>query len=310
MAYLPDSNTEDININIGAKADAVATTDTGAFSLIALFKRLLEKFTTLNAKDFSTSAKQDLLLAELQLKADLNETQPTSDLSVITLLSLQPFQIQKGLVSGVSFVNKSGRNSNITSGSVPEDMWNASTIYTGFPTGSPETLQFFSSNVGDTGTLTYTYLATSSSTAWQTATVTLNGTTPVSGVSAYRVHTANYNSGSPTTFNIGTITCRHSVTTANVFFNMPIGTSQTYSAVYTIPSGSTGFVKKIFCDVNTTTSVAIQGALWIRRFGMSPRLQRNFNISNAIDHHEEDLYLKLPALTDITMRITNTLNGS
>jgi len=229
---------------------------------------------------------------------------------ITKLLNLQPLEIQKGLVPGVSFVNKSGRNPNITSASAPEDMWNSSTTYTGFPTGAPEILQFFSSNAGDTGTLTYIYLATSSSTAYQTATVTLNGTTPVSGVSAYRVHTANYSAASATGFNLGTITCRHSTTTTNIFFQMPIGTSQTYVAVYTVPSGSTGFVRNVFCDVNTTTNVAIQGALWIRRFGMSPRLQRNFNISNAIDHHEQELYLKLPALTDITMRITSSSSAS
>lgn len=37
----------DIETNIGAKADASATTDTGTFSLISLFKRLLTKVTTL-----------------------------------------------------------------------------------------------------------------------------------------------------------------------------------------------------------------------------------------------------------------------
>ena len=38
-----ETNTEDISTAIGAKADTVATTDTGTFSLIALFKRLLGK---------------------------------------------------------------------------------------------------------------------------------------------------------------------------------------------------------------------------------------------------------------------------
>jgi len=66
------------SVDLGVKADSAASSDTGTFSLISLFKRLLEKFTTLNTKDFSTSAKQDLLLAELQLKADLTDTQPVS----------------------------------------------------------------------------------------------------------------------------------------------------------------------------------------------------------------------------------------
>jgi hypothetical protein len=54
------------SIDLGVKADSSASSDTGTFSLISLFKRLLEKFTTLNAKDFSTSAKQDSQLTATQ----------------------------------------------------------------------------------------------------------------------------------------------------------------------------------------------------------------------------------------------------
>ena len=47
-----------IDSNTGNKTDTSATTDIGTFSLISLFKRLLEKFTVLNNKDFSTSVNQ------------------------------------------------------------------------------------------------------------------------------------------------------------------------------------------------------------------------------------------------------------
>lgn len=42
-----NTSLNNIDTNIGAKADASATTDTGTFSLISLFKRLLTKVTTL-----------------------------------------------------------------------------------------------------------------------------------------------------------------------------------------------------------------------------------------------------------------------
>lgn len=61
---------------LGAKADASATTDTGTFSLIGLFKRLLEKITTLNAKDFATSAKQ---LADNHQVTVSNSSIPVTD---------------------------------------------------------------------------------------------------------------------------------------------------------------------------------------------------------------------------------------
>lgn len=47
----------DIETNIGAKADASATTDTGTFSLISLFKRLLTKVTTLVSNQTDGSQK-------------------------------------------------------------------------------------------------------------------------------------------------------------------------------------------------------------------------------------------------------------
>lgn len=239
--------------------------------------------------------------------ATLSEQQTQTD-KLTQILALSDFQIQMGLVSGVSKVLKSGRNSSVTSSSVPEDIWNGSTVYTGFPTGAPEVLQFFSSNAGDTGVVTYFYLATSNSTAWQTATVTLNGTTPVTGVSAYRVHSASYDNGG--TVNLGTITCRHSVTTANVFFQMPIGTCQTYVAVYTVPAGSTAFIKKVQANVSTTNSITLQGALYIREFGKSPRLRRNFDFSDQKCFFDDDIYLKLNEKTDITVRITSSSSNT
>jgi hypothetical protein len=236
-------------------------------------------------------------------------TQPTSSIQLDSILSLDYLQIAKGLVPGVSVIQKSGRNPNVTSGSVPEDVWNGSAVYGGFPLGSPEILRFSSSNAGDTGTLTYNYLATNTSTAWQTATVVLNGTTPVLGVSAWRVHSASY-SNVALTFNVGTITCQHNVTTANIFFQMPAGVGQTYVSVYTIPFGSTGFVKTIFAGVNTTTSMAVQHAIWIRETGKSPRLRRNGSFSNALNFTDNEVMLKLPALTDITLRIISTTSNT
>lgn len=217
-----------------------------------------------------------------------------------------------GLSDNTQLILKSGRNPTITSGSVPEDMFNGSTTYVGFPTGTPEEIQVFSSNAGDTGTLTFTYLASTTATAYTTATVTLNGTTPVNtGITAYRVHTANYNSGSATAFNLGAITIRWRTTTTVVFIVIPIGTSQSYAAVYTIPFGSTGLIKRIFCNINDSASVSVQGALWIRGNGMSPRLRRNFSCSTG-SAYNDTIYggLTLPALTDVTMRIISSTSNS
>lgn len=104
--------------------------------------------------------------------------------------------VSRGLIDGSSWVLKSGRNPDVDTANVPEDIWNLGGVYTGFPTSEPETVQVFSSNAGDTGVLTITYLPTATSTAYVQGTVTLNGTTPVDcSFSAYRVHTAFYTNG-------------------------------------------------------------------------------------------------------------------
>lgn len=241
------------------------------------------------------------------LTSALNSTvQQDADAQVVRSLESE-IDIASGRYQGFSVVNKFGRNPDVDTGSTPEDVWNGASIYTGFPTGSPEVFQAFSSNAGDTGVLTFTYLPTTTSTEWLTASVTLNGTTPVStGVSGYRMHTARYNNGTATGLNLGTITIRHSVTTANIFCVMPIGRSQTAVSGYTIPFGCTGYVRRLFCRVIGSTSGSVNGGLWVRNTGESPRLRRPFSATQG-DNFEELPYggLTIPAQADIIVQISS-----
>jgi len=68
-----------LNDVIGEQADVAQPDPTLDSTVIATLKGVNENLRTI---DFSTAAKQDLLLAELQLKADLTETQPVSLASV------------------------------------------------------------------------------------------------------------------------------------------------------------------------------------------------------------------------------------
>jgi hypothetical protein len=56
--------------------------------------------------------------------------------------------------------------------------------------------------------------------------------------------------------------------------------------------------------------MAIQHALWIREVGKSPRLRRNGSFTNQINYLDENVLLKLPAGTDVTLRITNTTSNT
>lgn len=228
-----------------------------------------------------------------------------TDAQVVRTIDTE-IDIGAGRFDGFSVVAKSGRNPDIDTGTVPEDVWDGGGLYTGFPTGAPEEIQVFSDNAADTGSLTFTYLASNTATAWQTATVTLNGTTPVNtGVTAYRVHMAKYNTGAGTTFNAGNITIRHRTTTTNVFAVMPAGRSQTYVAAYTIPVGYIGIITRAFAYVfNNSASSTIDGGLFIRELGASPRIRRNFTAGVGFNF-EERVYggLRFNAMTDIIPRI-------
>lgn len=219
----------------------------------------------------------------------------------------EDLSIVQGLLPNYSLVNKFGRNTDIDTATVPEDVWNGGGVYAGFPTGAAEEFEAVSSNAGDTGVLTFTYLPSFTAREWLQASVTLQGTTPVStGITGVRMHTARYSSGSSTAFNLGTLTIRHKVTTANVFCVSPIGRSQTNVAAYTVPSGSIAIIRRLFCRVIGATTGTVDGALWIRELNGSPRLRRPFSATNG-DRFEEIPYggLVINSGCDIQVRISS-----
>lgn len=220
-------------------------------------------------------------------------------------------ELAAGRIAGGSIIIKSGRNSDIDAASAPEDIWDGGGVYTGFPTGSAETVTVVSSSANDTaagsGARTVQLIGLNSEWLPTTETVTLNGTTPVTSTNSYRRITrvvVRTSGSSNAAFNAGTITVAHSSTTANVFCVMPIGSNQNQCAVYTVPAGKTGFLRHIHMDLDKSATAYVECALWIRELGQSPRYGYNFTASDAISH-ERLFYggLVLPAKTDITVRV-------
>jgi hypothetical protein len=228
------------------------------------------------------------------------------DADALTVRNLnEELGISAGLFAGYSIVQKFGRNPDIDT-AANEDVWAGGGFYAGFPTTGPAALEAVSSNAGDTGQLTVTYLASETATEYSTVTVTMNGTTPVPlGVSGHRVHTVLYSSGSPTTFNLGVINVRHIATPTNVFCAMPIGRSQTNVSAYTIPFGYTGRLVRLFCVILGSASANVGGSLWVRPLNGSPRLRRPFSASTGAQFEERPYGgLILTGGTDIVVRIT------
>ena len=224
-------------------------------------------------------------------------------------------EVGKGAVTGASWILKDGINFDVDTGSVPEDIWDGGGVYTGFPTGAAQQFVAVSTNAGDTGTLTFYYLEDANSTEYKTRTVTLNGTTPVlTGVSGIRCNYGFYQSGGATTFNLGDISLYHQVTTANVFFRMPIGYGQSYCSGVTIPKGNIGYVFSATSSIrgaNTTPQFA-DAIIWTRRFGGSPLLRNAYTLTNNTPYIELLEYaFAIPENTDFIPRVlTVSTNNS
>jgi hypothetical protein len=229
-----------------------------------------------------------------------------ADTTVVRVIP-SDIELVSGRLQGFYATNKYGRNLDIDTATVPEDVWNGGGVYTGFPVGAAAACSVVSTNAGDTGTITIEGLATETSIEYTSANYTLNGTTPVSIGSWWRINRAFYNNGTASTFNLGDISIYRTATPANIFVVIATGVSQTSVAAYTIPFGHKGYLKKLYCEVskNSPTSV-VDGGLWIREYGKSPRLTRLFTASSSASQHlfEPNTAVELEPRTDIAMRIT------
>ena len=152
-------------------------------------------------------------------------------------------EIAAGKFSGWSIIPKVGRNSDIDSGTLPEDVIESGGTYQGFvDKNTPQRMWLVSSSASDTGYVTFIYLASKTSTAWQSTTIQLQGTTPVdTGIDAIRAHTMYYNAGDVSTFNVGTITLRNAGSTVT-WLTIITGRSQSNYMVYTVPYGNTAYI--------------------------------------------------------------------
>lgn len=166
--------------------------------------------------------------------------------------SLQDFTIEaaRGAIEGYEVNRKFGRNTDIDTATVPEDLWGGGGLYTGIPT-SAETIEVFSSDANDTsggsGARTIQLIGLDANWESQTETLTLNGTTPVTTSGTWlRCNRQRVVTAGSSNANEGTITVRHTTTAANVFSQLQPGKSQSTILHYTVPAGKVA----LFSDLN------------------------------------------------------------
>lgn len=178
---------------------------------------------------------------------------PTNPLPVAADIAPYNLSVAQGSVSGQEEWDKFGKNPDVGTATVPEDVWAGGGSYTGFPTGAAETLEIASSSANDTAagtgarTVTVSGLLDGTGAEMPPVTVALNGTSQVSlGAQTYyraaRIVVATAGSGE---FNAGTITLRHTSTTANIFAVMDAGRNQTAVMASTVPLGKTLYVYRM-----------------------------------------------------------------
>lgn len=224
-----------------------------------------------------------------------------------------------GLVPGSVVVNKFGRNVDVDTGTVPEDLFyhaTGATTYAGFPsTGSAEQLEVFSGSVNDTsagsGARTVTVFGLDSNYNMISETITLNGTTSVFSTQSFiRAHTAYVATSGGTVANsntnAGDITIRMRTTTTVVFLIIPTGYNQTNNAGYTIPAGYTGILKRIHGGIRSNLASVVEVALWVRQYGKAPRLRRPTTMTNT-GELDDTMWggIVFPEKTDLHIRITS-----
>jgi hypothetical protein len=218
-------------------------------------------------------------------------------------------EIALGRYSGYSPVNKVGRNPDVDTATVPEDICGNGGTYLGWATAA-ELVQVLSSSASDTaaGTGARTIVITGLDTNYeiQSESITLNGTTPVSSVGTYiRVHTARITSAGSGGVNAGSITIRQATTTSNIFALMQIGVNGTNESAYTVPAGYSAIVQNLHGSIRGSATASVDVNFYIRAFGEVFRARRPDAIQFGVCHLKPIKYgLLLAEKTDIIVRCT------
>ena len=247
------------------------------------------------------------------LTSALNSTISSDADTVITRNISEELTIAENKYAGRFVVNKFGRNSDVDAA---EDIWEGGGDYTGFPTGSAETLTIVSSSADDTsdgtGARTLRIFGLDSDFELQQEDITLNGTTNVTTTNTYmRVYRAYVLTAGSGDTNAGVITINHTTTTSNVFASIQAGFGQTHLSNYTVPSGFTGYLKRFHASILDSNTNRAEVAIKIREENGATRLQRPFIITTN-SNVTENIYggIAYPEKTDIVFRAVSVNNAN
>jgi len=210
--------------------------------------------------------------------------------------------IAAGLVDGYSGVHKYGAVFS-TAVSTMSTVWTradttANALYDW--TYSAGTITVESSSGSDTTDVTITGLDENYEEA--TETLTLTGTSPVSGTQTFsRVNRAFM----VTATNVGDIHVKRGST---IVTEIAAGMGQTLQCIYTIPAGKTGYLMNI--NVSASKNQVVDLFLFQRPFGGAFRVQSTLSLNQNNQQLDFPVPLKLTEKTDIDLRTKGSSNAT
>ena len=260
---------------------------------------------------------QTLLGHQTSLASPLNGTIAQDADALVTRAIPVEAEIAAGRVDGMEIVEKFGYNLDVDTATVPEDVWGPGGVYTGFPTGDPDTIDVSSSStdddLGGSGLEIIRLYGLDANWNQITEDVTLNGTTKVTTTNTwrrlYRIIGLQSNNGANDSFNAGIITTEYTNDAAVIFTKIPVGLNQTVLGGYTVPANRILILQSVQVEMARSASATATGALWVRWNGGVPRLTQYFTISQNAQFLLTGNYI-YPEKTDLIVRITSVSTNS
>ena len=216
----------------------------------------------------------------------------------------------KEAVAG-SYIEKFGRNRTIADGAT-EDVWDGSTLYTFSSTTDIDSLS--SSNINDSQSLEVQGLDTNWALTLQDVTLngqtTINLATPLVRIFRIKNLGVDLQGDCYAYVNGATITSGSPDTTSDIRAKILAGVNQTNMAIYTIPSGSTGYLVKWYTTIlraNGVNRISADVDIYRRSYGGSFRSTQPIGIQNngvGQWQYEFPYPLKLAEKTDIIVKAT------
>ena len=207
-------------------------------------------------------------------------------------------ELARGRITDMTEINKFGRNQDIDT--TEEDVWDAGGIYNW--STSADITNIVSSSAGDTFDVEVEGLDTN----WDEVTQTkaLTGTTSVAlDTPLLRVFRMK-NIGSAAA--AGVVQCGVGSTTtsfsaANLRAQITLGFEQTLMAIYTIPAGKKGLLKRLWSNINkSNSSGGLDAIFWARCEGGVFRVQNTSGLIAAGNSRDEKLYSPMPTYAEKT----------